>query len=161
MPAWSAYLAVLSVLCCRDGSPRPVSAERPSTVLPDIPGFAAGAEETGPAYSRRTYARGSDSTTVTLARFPMSAQAYEDWLRMSRADFPQAALTLESAEGNGFYQCSAEDSARCNLLAQLRCGLHVEIRGPGVALRADADAIARGLDLRRLARSCAVGLRQP
>jgi hypothetical protein len=160
MSVRNAYLglAALSVLCCREGSPRPpVSTNSPPKVLPDIPGFTGGAEAAGPTYSRRTYTRGSDSTTVTFGRFPMTRQQYEEWLRMSRADFPQADLGVGAAQGNGFYQCSAEDPSRCNLLVQLRCGLHIEIRGAGVARRADADALLRGLDLPRLARSCGQG----
>jgi hypothetical protein len=134
-----------------------VSTKSRPNLLPDIPGFAGGARETGPAYSRRTYTRGSDSTTVTFGRFPMTGPQYEEWLRMSRADFPQADLAVSAAQGNGFCQCSAEDPSRCNLLVQLRCGLHIEIRGAGVARRADADALLRGLDLPRLARSCGQG----
>jgi hypothetical protein len=155
-------LAALTVLCCREGGPRPllarVSTEGSQGVLPNIPGFTGGAEETGPAFSRRTYTRGTDRTTVTRGRFPMTGPQYEEWLRMSQTGFTQAVLPVGPAEGNGFYQCSAEDPARCNLLVQLRCGLHFEIRGAGVARRADADAILRGLALPTLASSCGMGL---
>jgi hypothetical protein len=159
MSAWSSSLglAILGVLGCREHGPEPARTATSASVLPDIPGFAAKSEESGPTYSRRAYTRGSESTTVTLARFPLSEAQYEEWLRMSRADFPQAVLDLSPADGNGFYQCATDDASRCNLLVQLRCGLHLEIRGAGVARRADADAILAGLALPRLAGSCGSG----
>jgi hypothetical protein len=144
---------------CRERGLQSAPKESSPSALPDIPGFVAGNEESGPMYSRRAYARAADRTTVTLARFPMSQAQYEEWLRMSRADFPQAELSMSPAEGNGFYQCAAYDASRCNLLVQLRCGLHLEIRGSGFAGRGDLDAILAGLDLPRLARSCGTGER--
>jgi hypothetical protein len=161
----NAYLGLtaLTVLCCRAGAqppPATPSTEIPQGVLPDIPGFMGGAEETAPAFSRRTYTRGTERTTVTRGRLPMTGLQYEEWLRMSRTGFAQAVLPVGPAEGNGFYQCSAEDPARCNLLVQLRCGLHFEIRGAGgtgVARRVDADAILHALALPTLASSCGMG----
>ncbi len=142
------FLCALSALACRAASPSQaarVEAATSSHVLPDIPGFSGGPEERGAGFFRRSYARKAEATTVTLARFPMSAEQYQGWLRMSTAGFPQADLATGSNDGNGFYQCAADDSSRCNLLLQLRCGLHVEIRGQGIARRADADDILRGL----------------
>src|ERR1035437_1773922 len=146
------FVETWAVLSCRDpsqGPPASAPAKSRPHALPEIPDFAGGTEEHGPTYTRRTYARGPESITVTLARFPMSAPQYEGWLRMSTADFPQAALEVRPDEGNGFYQCAPEDASRCDLLVQLRCGIHLEIRGQGIALRQDADAILRGLDLDR------------
>jgi hypothetical protein len=136
----------LTMLSCHAANPH-APPEPPPRVLPDVPGFTGGPEERGPAYVRRTYAHGPENTTVTLARFPMSDRQYEDWLRMSTADYPQAPLEVGPGEGNGFYQCAPDDPSRCNLLVQLRCGVHLEIRGQGVARRADADAVLRGLGL--------------
>jgi hypothetical protein len=84
---------------------------------------------------------------VTLARFPMSAPAYAEWVRTSVEGFPQATLNLPAYAGNGFYQCSGVNQTSCDLLIQLRSGFHVEIRGAGTSSRADVDAIARGLRL--------------
>jgi hypothetical protein len=70
---------------------------------------------------------------------------YEDWLRMRTTDFLQADLAVGPAEDSGFHQCAVHEPSRCNLLLQLRCGLHIGIRGQGIARREDADAILRGL----------------
>ncbi len=159
MSARAACLLVsaLSLPSCHSAVPRPTAraaAASSSRVLPDIPGFDGGAEEQGPGYIRRSYVREAESTTVTLARLPMPAEQYEDWLRMSTTDFPQAEIPGGPAEGNGFYQCATGEPSRCNLLVQLRCGLHLEIRGQGIARRADADTILRGLGLPALAKTC-------
>ena len=150
------WLTVLFlVTSCRRPSPAnglnapPASSSRE---LPNLPGFISAAEEVGPDYVRRNYTRGQESATVTLARFPMSTA--QDWLRMSAADFPQATLAIAPAEGNGFYQCAQDDPSRCNLLVQLRCGLHLEIRGQGTTRRQDADEILRGLGLAKMVKAC-------
>ena len=149
------FAGAFGVLSCRAAATTARAMPSSSSpVLPDIPGFASGPEERSGGYFRRSYARQAETTAVTLAHFPMSAEQYQDWLRMSTADFPQADLALGSNDGNGFYQCAADDPSRCNLLLQLRCGLHIEIRGQGIARRADADAILRGLALPALAASC-------
>jgi hypothetical protein len=83
----------------------------------------------------------------------MTSAQYQEWLRAS-ADFPQADLGIEPSQGNGFYQCASEDPSRCNLLVQLRCGIHLELRGPTVARRRDADALAQGLSMPSLVRAC-------
>jgi hypothetical protein len=69
---------------------------------------------------------------------------------MSRG-FPQAALDAPEADANGFYQCTDEPKRSCDLLIQMRSGVHLEIRGGGTSSREDVDAVARGLPLRTLA----------
>lgn len=142
-------LAVASLTSCRK-SPAPAAA---IFDLPDaIPGFVAGAREPGDGYVRRTYAAGATRITVTLARHPMDDAAWEGWVRMSTAGFPQADLGLPAAAGNGFYQCDDRAPDRCDLLIQLRSGVHIEIRGGGTSTRSDVDAIRRGLPVAALAR---------
>ena len=120
--------------------------------LPDaIPGFVAGAGEPGEGYVRRTYAAGATRITVTLARHPMDDAAWDGWVRMSTAGFPQADLGLPADAANGFYQCDDHAPDRCDLLIQLRSGVHLEIRGGGTSTRRDAEAIGRGLPLAGLA----------
>lgn len=99
----------------------------------------------------RVYARGRTRIDVTLARYAMSAAAYDSWVATSIAGFPQAALSLPVEEANGFYQCTTGERPSCDLLVQLRAGVHLEIRGAGTSTRDDVDLIARGLDLRGLA----------
>jgi hypothetical protein len=153
-------LLILLAASCRETS-RPMAVVGPSdgsaSALPEIGGLAAGPEESRSTYRRRSYARKDETITVTLAHFPMTAAEYDGWLRMSAADFPQAALGFDTSEGNGFYECAADDPSRCNLLVQLRCGQHIEIRGQGVALRKNVDAIAHGLGLSKMARDCRAG----
>ena len=121
--------------------------------LPDaIPGFVAGAREPGDGYVRRTYSAGATRITVTLARHPMDDAAWDGWVRMSTAGFPQADLGLPADAGNGFYQCDDRAPDRCDLLIQLRSGVHLEIRGGGTSTRRDVDAISRGLPLAALGR---------
>ncbi len=160
MRAACLLFGALSLFSCRAAGPQPtarVATATSSHVLPDVPGFDGGPEEHGTRYWRRTYARAAETTTVTLARFSMSDEQYQGWLRMSKADFPQADLPVGPTDGNGFYQCAANDPSRCNLLVQLRCGLHLEIRGQGIARREDADAILRGLGLPALGENCWTG----
>jgi hypothetical protein len=153
-------LLTLLGLACRE--PRraalvPAPPAGAGQALPDIAGFSAGAVETNASFVRRTYTRNQERTNVTVARFPMTDLQYRDWLRMSTADYPQAVLPVPTTEGNGFYQCAPGDPSRCNLLVQLRCGLHIEIRGDGIARKADADAIALGLTLAEQVKSCRGG----
>jgi hypothetical protein len=151
----SLVVLILAAAACRPSRPAVgASADGSGNALPAIAGFVAGPETSGASYQRRSYARDGETTTVTLARFPMSAEQYQGWLRMSTADFPQARLDLDGSEGNGFYQCAEGDPSRCNLLVQLRCGLHLEIRGQGTARRRDSDDVLRALDLPTLAKRC-------
>jgi hypothetical protein len=84
----------------------------------------------------------------------MTGDQYREWVRMSSESYPQAALDVDGSDGNGFYQCREDNPDRCDLLIQLRCGLHVEIRGVGTALKAHADLLAKFLDLRRRVLDC-------
>jgi len=122
--------------------------------LPDaIPGFTAGLREPGDGWLRRTYSAGATHITVTLARHGMDDAAWNDWVKMSTAGFPQADLELPPGAANGFYQCDDRAPDRCDLLIQLRDGVHVEIRGGGTSSRHDVDAIRRGLPLAALAKT--------
>jgi hypothetical protein len=142
-------LAVAPLASCRT-SPTPAAAVFD---LPDvIPGFVAGAREPGDGYVRRTCSAGATRITVTLARHPMDDAAWDGWVRMSTAGFPQADLGLPADAGNGFYQCDDRAPDRCDLLIQLRSGVHIEIRGGGTSTRRDVDAIRRGLPIAALAR---------
>jgi hypothetical protein len=71
----------------------------------------------------------------------------------SVASFPQATLDAPAADANGFYQCSAGPPESCDLLIQLRSGVHLELRGAGTSSRADVDTLARALPLRALTTS--------
>jgi hypothetical protein len=104
----------------------------------------------GEGYVRRTYTRGPTRIDVTLARAPLAAGGFDDWVRMSRESFPQASLDAPADDANGFYQCTERPTPSCDLLIQLRSGVHVEIRGSGTSSREDVDTIARALPLRRL-----------
>jgi hypothetical protein len=121
-------------------------------LLPDrIAGFTGGPLTADGVATRRTYTRDATRIDVTVARFPMSAHEYARWVVSSTADFPQAALNLPPGAGNGFYQCTADPTPSCDLLIQLRAGVHVEIRGGGTSSRDDVDVIARAMPLRELA----------
>jgi hypothetical protein len=118
-----------------------------------ISNFSAGPLETEGGGVRRQYRRDSTRITVTLAQLPMTAEQYDEWVKTSTRSFPQAAIDVGPARGNGFYQCEAR--GRCDLLIQLRSGVHLELRGGGTATRDDVNAIARELPLRALAEEAA------
>jgi hypothetical protein len=171
-----------AVLGCRRREPPPVAPPPPPAAaevvppaplaLPEVvPGYAAGPVTRGPDFVRRNYAKGAAVVTVTLARYGGAAQAggpdnpaaanaaYDSWVETSVSGYPQAALDVAPGTGNGFYQCADPNdraprpTAICDLLIQLRPGVHIELRGGGTATRADVDAIARALPLRALAGS--------
>jgi hypothetical protein len=130
--------------------------------LPAVIGpFAGGPLERQGGAIRRAYVRDVTRISVTLARFPMTGEQYESWVKTSTAGFPQATLDIPAEGGNGFYQCDGKGG--CDLLVQLRSGVHLEIRGQGTATREDVNAIARELPLRALAadtgRAAAVSFR--
>ena len=131
-------------------APAPVAAAT-ALALPEVNGFVAGVSSRAAGYVRRSYTRGGARIEVTLARMPMSPEDYASWVKMSTASFPQVALDLPAEEANGFYQCSDGPPASCDLLIQLRAGVHLELRGGGTSSRSDVDALARGLPLRQLA----------
>jgi hypothetical protein len=142
-------LLILSMLiACR----RPPAAPNAFDLPDAIPGFVAGAREPGDGYLRRTYTAGATRITVTLARHAMDRAAYDGWVSMSTAGFPQADLGLPADAANGFYQCDTAAPPHCDLLIQLRSGVHVEIRGAGSSTRNDVDAIRAALPLAALAR---------
>jgi hypothetical protein len=121
--------------------------------LPDAVGALSGSPTVnGADYVRRTYARGPTRIDVTLARAPLPPGGYDEWVRMSREAFPQASLDAPAEDANGFYQCTERPTPSCDLLIQLRSGVHIEIRGGGTSTREDVDGIARALPLRVLAR---------
>jgi hypothetical protein len=124
---------------------------RVSASLPQhIATFDAGPLVPGDGFSRRTYSRANAQVTVTLAHIDLGAGGYDRWVRQSEDGYPQAALDLPAGAGNGFYQCTDGAMMRCNLLIQLRNGVHLEIRGDDRTMRADVDAVAAGLPLRGL-----------
>lgn len=140
-------VAIFVAVACRRQEPTPRSAFD----LPDaIPGFSAGAREPGDGWLRRPYSAGATRITVTLARHAMDDAGWDGWVKMSTAGFPQADLELPAAAANGFYQCDERAPDRCDLLIQLRSGIHIEIRGGGTSTRHDVDAIRRGLGLAAL-----------
>jgi hypothetical protein len=142
-------LALVLTGSCNRTRPAAVAQEQPA--LPDIAGFTSGPVETTAEALRRTYTRGPARVAVTLARLAMTDPQYAEWVKTSTASFPQATLPVAAQDGNGFYQCDAT-GARCDLLVQLRSGVHLELRGGGTSARGDVDAIAQGLPLRYLAR---------
>jgi hypothetical protein len=131
-------------------SPPPALAARLS--LPEtLAGFAAVTPPvTGPGWVRRSFRRGNTQVEVALAEASLGPGGFDAWLTMSRA-FPQAALDAPAGDANGFYQCVSFPMSSCDLLIQLRSGVHVELRGNGSSSRADVDALAAGLPLRALA----------
>lgn len=140
------WVALVALAACRRAAPTD------AFDLPDaIPGFVAGAREPGDGWVRRAYAAGGTRITVTLARHAMDDAAWDGWVRMSTAGFPQADLALPAGAANGFYQCDDRAPDRCDLLIQLRSGVHVEIRGGGTSTRRDVDGIRRALPLAALA----------
>jgi hypothetical protein len=144
-------LAAAASACNR---PRPsAGAVTPAAAapLPEVAGFTASALTSEGTALRRTYSRDTARITVTLARLPMSADGYAAWVRTSTASFPQAPLDLPAGSGNGFYQCDPGPAVWCDLLIQLRSGVHLELRGLRTSQRRDVDDLARGLPLRALA----------
>jgi hypothetical protein len=117
--------------------------------LPDVAGFHGATPEADGGAVRRRYTRGKVDITVTAARLPMSPEQYDGWVKTSVGGFPQATLDVPAERGNGFYQCDGHN--RCDLLIQLRSGVHLELRGGGTSTREDVNAIARELPLRAMA----------
>jgi hypothetical protein len=155
LSARRAILAIsLVVIGCTRSATEPSMAQPTNGGLPEVPGFSADLADQTSAYTRRLYRRDGEQVSVTLAPFPMTVDQYREWVRMSTESYSQAALDVDGSEGNGFYQCRDENPDRCDLLIQLRCGLHVEIRGIGTALKAHADLLAKSLDLRRRVLDC-------
>jgi hypothetical protein len=124
-----------------DLAPRPLA-------LPDVlAGFTGGPIAHGPTWVRRRYARAATHVDTTVAIAQQPPGAFEGWLTMSRAGYPQAALPAPPTDVNGFYQCGEGPPPSCDLLIQMRSGVHLELRGDGTSSRADVDALARALPL--------------
>lgn len=153
--SWSIVMLALGAFACRR-QPAALKAVPPPRAAPglslpaDLAGFTASSEEVGSGYARRTYKRGRTRIDVTLAQASLPPGGFAGWLSMSRG-FPQATLDAPEADANGFYQCTDEPTRSCDLLIQMRSGVHLEIRGGGTSSREDVDAVARGLPLRTLA----------
>jgi hypothetical protein len=143
-------LVAFAIVACHRTGPPPAT----SLALPDaLAGFTATPVVSGDNFVRRRYARAAVQVDVTLARAPLgpSTGGFAGWLQMSRAGFPQASLDAPSEDANGFYQCTVATPPSCDLLIQMRSGVHLELRGGGTSSRADVDDIARALPLRALA----------
>jgi len=116
--------------------------------LPDtLAGFAGGAVVHGDTFMRRRYERGPTRVDATLATAQQGPGGFERWLGMSRAGYPQATLAAPPGDVNGFYQCIEGSPPSCDLLIQMRSGIHLELRGGGTSTRADVDALAAALPL--------------
>ena len=143
-------MLAFAVAACHRTGPPPAT----SLALPDaLAGFTAVTAVSGDSFVRRRYARAAVYVDVTLARAPLGTGTggFAAWLEMSRAGFPQASLDAPGEDANGFYQCTAATPPSCDLLIQMRSGVHLELRGGGTSSRADVDDIARALPLRALA----------
>jgi len=124
-----------------DLAPRPLA-------LPDtLAGFAGGPITHGPTWVRRRYVRAATQVDTTLAIAQQPPGGFEGWLAMSRGGYPQAALPAPPGDVNGFYQCTDGPPPSCDLLIQMRSGVHLELRGGGTSSRADVDALAGALPL--------------
>lgn len=116
--------------------------------LPDtLAGFVGEPIVHGPTWVRRRYARGATRVQTTLAIAQQAPGGFEGWLTMSRGGYPQAALAAPPGDVNGFYQCTDGPPPSCDLLIQMRSGVHLELRGDGTSSRADVDALAGALPL--------------
>jgi hypothetical protein len=150
--------ACLALGACKR-TPAAAPADPPASsglTLPDtVAGFSAGPLQVEGSAIRRRYTRSGVDIVVTLARLPMSPEQYGEWVKTSVRSFPQATLDVGADRGNGFYQC--DERRRCDLLIQLRSGVHLEIRGGGTSSRDDVNAIARELPLRALAEDASPG----
>lgn len=154
-----ALLALPSFATCRgrQAAVGPPEAAAPSHVADTVPqglalpnhlaGFVGGPIARGPTWMRRRYTRAATHVDTTVAVTQQPPGAFEGWLAMSRAGYPQAALPAPSGEVNGFYQCSDGPPPSCDLLIQMRSGVHLELRGDGTSSRGDVDALAGALPL--------------
>ena len=146
-------MSMTGALGCKRARQAPQIAAAPEDLsLPDkLAGFTAmSAPATGPGWVRRRYKRAGARIDVTLARTAQPPGGYDAWVTMSRG-YAQAALDPPAADANGFYQCTELPAPSCDLLIQLRSGVHLELRGNGSSTRADVDALAGALPLRALA----------
>ena len=147
------WLAAFSTCQRRSIPPTSESAVNPGLApqplaLPDtLAGFAGGPIQHGPTWVRRTYAHGATLVDVTLAVAVQPPGGFESWVATSRAGYPQAALLAPPGDVNGFYQCQSGPARTCDLLIQMRSGVHLELRGRATSGRPDLDALAGALPL--------------
>jgi hypothetical protein len=162
MGGWQLFLLIVSIVgmqACDRPTPSPAKPRASANTsgnervgeLPEVAGFIAGPPTRDAAAVRRTYTRGAARIVVTRARFPLSPEQYDDWVKTSTAGYPQATLDVRPGTANGFYQCTAGIDSSCDLLIQLRAGVHLELRGSGTSHQRDVDDLARGLPLRTIA----------
>ena len=149
-----ALFAIALSSCSRPSAPAPAPEPAPTPALPDTAnGFTAGPITHGDTFERRTYVRGPTHVEVTIAHSSAAVVDLAQWKKMS-ADYPPAPLGIADADGSGFYDCQGSGAdERCDLHAQLRSGVHVEMNAAGSATRADLDALVAGLPLAKLAAS--------
>jgi hypothetical protein len=121
-------------------------APRPLTLPDALAGFKGEPSARGPTWMRRRYVRANRHVDATLAMAMQPPGGFEAWLTMSRAGYPQAALPAPG-DVNGFYQCTDGPPPSCDLLIQMRSGVHLELRGGGTSSREDVEAMALALPL--------------
>jgi hypothetical protein len=143
-------VAFVALAACSRKEPPPTKAGAAPGVplaLPDtLAAFAASPPEHGPTWIRRKYTRGGTHVDATLAISVQPPGGFEGWVASSARE-PQAALAAPPGDVNGFYQCTDGPPPSCDLLVQMRSGVHLELRGGGTSTRADVDALAAGLPL--------------
>ena len=54
-------------------------------------------------------------------------------------------VPVPSGDAHAYYQCDTATPPSCNLMGQLRSGVHVELLGGGTSGRRDVDDLAAGL----------------
>src|SRR5438045_2677042 len=101
--------------CRRAADARPAAAAAALSLPDAIAGFEAAPSVAGAGFVRRAYTRGRVRLDVTLARATLRPGGFDDWLRMSRDGFPQAALDAPPDDANGFYQCTDGPAPSCDL----------------------------------------------
>jgi len=151
-----ALSAAASAVACR---PRPVAPAAPAVTSPDadlaprplelpdvLADFKGEPIAHGPTWARRRYVRAATHVDATLAMATLPPGGFEAWLTMSRAGYPQATLPAPG-DVNGFFQCADGPPPSCDLLIQMRSGVHLELRGDGTSSREDVLALARALPL--------------
>jgi hypothetical protein len=139
---------LLGSLACHRAAPPPPSRGEPLALPDTLAGFTGSPIQHGPTFVRRTYTRGATHVDATLAIAAGPPGGFESWLAMSKGGgYPQAALSAPPGDVNGFYQCNGAQPPSCDLLIQMRSGVHLELRGSGTSSRADVDALARALPL--------------
>jgi hypothetical protein len=139
---------LLGSWACRRAAEAPPARGEPLALPDALAGFTGAPIEHGRDFVRRTYTHGATHVDATLALTAALPGGFEGWLAMSRGGgYPQAALNAPAGDVNGFYQCNDARPPSCDLLVQMRSGVHLELRGGGTSSRADVDALARALPL--------------